>query len=350
MFNAVHGDKLLRKYATPSVDLYALSINPAWEQSGNGTSNGHLVQHLLADWVAIFQFPYNKHLLSTSMSNELVQSTMLAISACHLHHVAPGVLHHQISNYFHQSQVVAGLRRLLIGSASSLGQSDADGLMLSATLLNMITFTIPDSPGSSSESAKFSWVLDPSNDCRPWLDLQVALRPILLSTAHYHEGAINLLAPIFFGVEDQNWEFKRMAQARQMIPARWVRFFGLDDLHPSQGCDSGAVFLDAIAILVQLRKLEPVPSNVYRNLQFLAKIQDGFRALLLQRDSKALWLLGYWLGLLRRFNNVWWCKERAERDYVAICMLLRQRHVAKHTRYQDQIWEEMLSHLESLSL
>lgn len=215
----------------------------------------------------------------------------------------------------------------------------------------MITFTIPDSPGSSNESAKVSWVLDSSNDCRPWLDLQVALRPLLLSTAQYHEGAINLLAPIFFsGVEDQNWEFKNMPGARQMIPARWVSFFGLDDLDPSRGCDSGAVFLDAIAMLVQLRKLEPIPSNVYRNLQFLAKIQDGFRALLLQRDSKALWLLGYWLGLLRRFDNVWWCKERAERDSVAICMLLRQRHVAGHSSSQDRPWAEMLSRLEFLTL
>jgi len=322
-----------------------------WDHTRNGTSNVHLVQHLLVHWIEIFHISCDNRLISLSKSNHLVESTLLAISACHLRHVAPDVLQHQIAEYFHQSQVLGGLRRLFNIPAMILGQSDADGLILCATLLNMITFALPESRNLANKDPKASWVFELDDDCRGWLDLQIGLRPLLQSTAVYLENTVNFLGPIFFGGEKKNWEFKKMPQAASAIPPSWVKFFELKDFDSSCDCKSneiGEIFRGPVAILVQLRDLEPISSNIYKSIQFLAKIQHAFRALLLERDNKALWLFGYWLGLLCRFDNIWWCKERARRDYIAICMLLQQRHLMKQMGVEGQLWAEMMMELESV--
>lgn len=349
-------DKLSEKGIVLLPNLENASVHSTWKHSRIGTSNFHLVHHLLTHWTDIFHFPCDKRLLSMSTSNQLVESTLFAISACHLRHVAPGVLQHQIAEYSHQSQVVSGLRKLLNVPSTQLNQSDADGMMLCATLLNMITFTIPASQDTASRSV--SWVLEPNDDCRAWLDLQIALRPLLLSTSHYFEKTIKLLSPIFFGSDSQHWEFKKMPAARNLIPPTWTEFFELGGRRqlPERGgcvCESnterGSIFLNPVVMLVQLRELDPVASNVYKAIQFLAKIQHGFRALLLGRGSKALWLLGCWLGLLCRFDGAWWCRVRARRDYLAICMLLRQRHLDQERHDKDPLWEYMMMDLMSFA-
>jgi hypothetical protein len=287
-----------------------------------------------------------------SAANPLVESTFLAVAACHLRYVSPGVLQHRIAEHFQQSLLLSHLQKLLNTPSDQFLQSDADAAILCATLLNVITFVLPDSHTATDTDPTSSWVFSMYENCLGWLDLQVGLRPLLLSMAPYFVNTMNFLGPIFLGAEKQTWEFKKMPQAVELIPKTWIDFFELKDF--TVGCDSksneiGEIFRAPVIILAQLRSLESRSlSNVYKCFQFLAKVQKEFRALLREKDDRVLWLFGYWLGILCRFDGIWWCEKRAKRDYTAICMWLRQRDLGKRSGIEGRRWTAMVVELESV--
>ncbi|CAI6332671.1 unnamed protein product [Periconia digitata] len=335
-----------------SLSAVTISTGSPRHYGMKGTSNLELIQHLLAHWTTIFHIPCDTRLLSMSQSNPLVESTMLAIAACHLRHVAPNVTQYQFAEFFYQTQVVSGIRGLLNRPVTSFVQSDADGLLLCATLLNIITFALPRSRETNKAKSSVSWVLESNNDGRAWLDLQVALRPLLLHMPAFLEDTINFLAPIFFGGEKHTWEFQKMSEAANAIPPNWAKFFELNYLYMKDSSKSngrGKVFEKPVTMLIQLRDLDPVAFNIYKSIQFLAKIQQAFRYLLLERDSKALWLLGYWFGLLCRFGDIWWSEQRSKRDHHAVCVLLRQRRHGEEPGEEGILWAEMMLELEMVT-
>ncbi|KAF2833886.1 hypothetical protein CC86DRAFT_16255 [Ophiobolus disseminans] len=341
--------------ASPLADplgAVTLSTNPTWDCLGNGTPTIHLLQHCLAHWNEIFHLPRDQRLLSMSAANPLVERTFLAVTACHLRHVSPGALQHRIADHYQQSLVLSHLRKLLTTPQEKLVQSDSDAVMLCATLLNVITFALPDSQSATANDPKSSWVFETHDECLGWLDLQIGLRPLLLSMSTYFDATIDFLGPIFFGPDRATWEFKKMAQAVDLIPQTWIDFFGFQDLTTQRegSCDQvGNVFRAPVLILAQLRNAEARPGNVYKSIQFLMKFHKECRALLRERDDRAMWLFGYWLGLLCRFEKIWWCKKRARRDYAAICMWLRERPLSQRPGDEGRAWQKMMAELEDLS-
>jgi hypothetical protein len=127
------------------------------------------------------------------------------------------------------------------------------------------------------------------------------------SIAPYIEETLIFLGAIFFDRKQDTWELTKMSNGLEGIPERWIQVFELDG--SGSGCDvsgtsTSAIFRPAVTILTHLRDLEPVQSNVFKNLQFIVKVQQEFQALLFERDERALWLFGYWLGILCRFKGV----------------------------------------------
>jgi len=271
---------------------------------------------------------------------------MFVLAACHLRHVSPGVLQHRIAEHFHQSVVLKELQRLLDTPREQLGQSSVDALILSATLLNMAAFALPNAENTLWTEPKTSWVFSRREERLGWLSLQVGLRPLLLSMAAFLENTLRFLGPVFFG-----GHFSRVSHDLQNVPQSWIEFFEL--YNSGSGCDTmdaSDVFRAPVSMLVQLRDLEPIPINLYKNLQFLGKVQQDFRALLLGRDEKALWLFGYWLGIMCRYEDVWWCAKRSRRDYTATCMWLQQCHVTSRPGIEGEMWMEMMKELEAAPL
>jgi Fungal specific transcription factor domain len=305
--------------------------------------------HFHTHWAQIFHIPRSQTILSLSKSHPLIRSTILAIAACHLRHISPGVLAHRIAEHFQQSLALQDFQAALNTPREQLGQTGVDALMLSATLLNIVAFALPE---SEAETEEMSWVFSPRQDRLGWLALQAGLRPLLLSITAYRDKTLSFLGPIFFEGKKDSWEFTKMHHGLEGVPERWIAVFELDG--SGLGCDvveasytnSSAVYRAPVTILTHLRNLEPVQSNVFKNLQFLGKIQREFRALLFERDERALWLFGYWLGLVCRYNGVWWCEKRARRDHRAVYMWLQKLHLTERPGTEGELWREMMKELE----
>ncbi|KAJ2894361.1 C6 transcription factor [Zalerion maritima] len=124
---------------------------------------------------------------------------------------------------------------------------------------------------------------------------------------------------------------------------------------------------EPIRILSLLHPLPATAETHYKYNQFIGKITPEFKRLLETRDEKALWVLGYWFGLMRRFRDMelwkndglkdkpgsaprgmWYVSTRVERDYRAICLWLTMARVTDRKGREGQLWSIAMDDLEAL--
>lgn len=80
------------------------------------------------------------------------------------------------------------------------------------------------------------------------------------------------------------------------------------------------------AILVgQLMPLECTRKNVLSFLSFITHIEGDFAQALVQRDAKAMLLLGVWYAKMCRYRQ-WWTMRRVVLEGQAVVMYLQQHH------------------------
>ena len=330
-------------------------------------SSSALIHHLHYCWDQILWMPQSKTVMHLFQSSSLVRHTLLAISACHLRHTANDQAQYGIAENLQQSMALNHLRRAINkASKKNFGATDLNAFLLSACLLNVLAFALPepDRPLSRGSNLSLSWIFSQQEG---WLTLQAGLGPLLMSVSPDIEATMKFISEVFLGTAEEDWVFNVVGRdGLKGVPKRWMLFFGLED--PNRGCECAIglsdnskadiamkspseIYRSPVALLVRLRTLRPIPYNAFRTLQFLGKIGAEFRTLLQQGDKKAIWVLGYWFGLLCRFENLWWCQQRTKRDYKAVCSYLERFHPVRQPVASGvtEIWNEMMRELSLAS-
>ncbi|KAK9365017.1 hypothetical protein V1509DRAFT_676962 [Lipomyces kononenkoae] len=340
----------------------------------NGTSSIHLMQHFERHWAEIFGFARSDEVFALSKSHSLVRNTILAVAACHLRHVSPGVLQHRIAEHFQQCLALRDCQKFLATPPTELGQSGVNALMFSAMLLNMLAFTLPESETSSTGEPDLgtSWVFSTHEHRLGWLALQEGLRHVLRSTAAYLGQAMIFLGQVFLGPDNDPWVYSAFPHSLNGLPEKWIKFFKLENA--AYGCECGPagsvevvgassghswtiardkrgeILRPALVALLHSLNAGPVGFNIFKYFPFLSKVHSEFRTLLYDRDEKALWLFGYWLGLMSRFEGLWWCDKRVNRDYKAIRLWLEQAHVTLRPGVEGEMWREMMEEFDKAAV
>jgi len=164
------------------------------------------------------------------------------------------------------------------------------------------------------------------------------------------EKTVRFLDPIMFGHRRVGWTTSRKPQSFDIVPESWIRAFKLKN--SSSSCDSETdadpndSLRPAAIALAYLRGIDPQQSKIFLNLMFLTKIHGDFRLLLYKKDERAMWLFGYWLGLMCRYKGIWWCEQRVRRDYQAVCMFLDKLHLSERAGEDGLYWKDMMQELE----
>ncbi|GJN73399.1 C6 transcription factor [Purpureocillium lilacinum] len=309
-----------------------------------------ILHHFHRHWDQIFPMAYDSEIMELSKSNPLVRSTILAVAACHLRTVAPA-REHQVAENLQLYLALQCYRNALGTPRERLGLTGINTLLIAATLLNMAAFALPSAEADEQPDPSASWVFSTREDRLGWMALQAGLRPLLIAMAPYQPQIADYLGSVFLGVDESSLLIRRLSQVPDNIPSHWVEAFGLHGVSDNFGCESTDAYRVPATVLANLRNLEPVPHNVFLYLMFMGKTHGEFRALLLRRDDRALWLVGYWLGLMCRFEGLWWCQQRARRDYEAVCMWLdcRQLKKSKDSLGDVCMWTSLMEDLATVS-
>jgi hypothetical protein len=329
--------------------------------AADGTPSLHLLQHLHGNWSEILQIPGKEEVSSLMQTYPVVRNSVLALVACHLRHVSPdNADQHSVAEYFQLDLALKDYLQMLERPRSELSPLDSYVLIISAVLLNILAFVLPkgesrgkDNHQSNDFDPLNSWVFSDRPERLGWLIMQAGLRNLVRSFPTKRE-TMDYLYPIFCGPGCM--EYPGMQSGGIIatpIPEKWSEFFGVDfvgfEKGPQDVCDLDESNLLGVPIktLAQNRTLKPVSYNLFRNLYFLSKMQPAFRDLLFMRDEKALWVFGYWLGLMCRFEQVWWCHSRTRRDYEAIRLYLNQNNVTERPGTEGKEWKVMMQELDA---
>ncbi|KAH7322996.1 hypothetical protein B0I35DRAFT_476891 [Stachybotrys elegans] len=320
--------------------LAAPTLDPSFSPgSDNGTDDAQLWQNLQQYEAELFQMKNSSTIIAFSQGNSLLNHVLLALSACHLRQQTPGSVQHRIAEHFQQSEALHEFQQALDTPRQDLGEQGVSVLILSAILLGQITFALPASETADDEhlDPRSSWVFDQGDSQLGWLDLQVGLHSLIASVAPYGGPALDFVSSIFIQDREDTWWGAQGERPLRAMPSTWAHVLHFDNEIP--------VHSQASALL-DLRDTQPVAPNVFKALIFLGDIDQNFRQLLNTKDERALWMLGYWFGLLSRFEDVWWTRQRARRDHQAILMWLQQLNLGGRPGPQGQAWQAMMHELE----
>ena len=293
----------------------------------------NITRHFQRNWDEIFSIPGIYRVISLSQRSSLILHAILAISACHLRHASPENTQHRITEHLYLSFALQQYQKIFNAPRATLDDSGVEILLISAMLLNILTFPLPESRVGHGEST--SWLFGPDENLNGWLALQAGIKPLLISTsAQIHKTRCSV-GQIVFGCDERNWPTPNFVLNQALLPDRWIKAFNLDDPW------SRDAFGLPVAIIQELQYVKPLRLNVFRNLLFVWKMPMRFRSLLREKDERAVWLFGYWLGLLCRDEGAWWCDKRVRSEYQAISIFLDQLCLPERPGSEGELWSEM---------
>ncbi|KAF2670422.1 hypothetical protein BT63DRAFT_424367 [Microthyrium microscopicum] len=311
--------------------------------SDSEASSINITNHLQNHCTEIVQIPGSLKLLSLARSYPVLQQSLLAVAACHLRQMAPTVRQHQIDEKLHLDLALQSYQSILYTPKEKLCQSDVDCVMLCTTLFNVIAFTLSQSEDEDLRDLdpENSWVFSPRKDRLSWMALQAGIHPLLRYLSPFMSKTMEAISPLFLSPGEL---FMGVPLWLYEPPKTWIGAFGIDSSDSTTQLNSTSdLYRAPVSVIAWLRTLPPVGGSLFQHLSFLGKIQPRFRYLLYDRDERALWLFGYWLGLMSRFATFWWCHKHAKRDHKAIGMWLGRLQLTERVGTEGETWKELMS-------
>jgi hypothetical protein len=309
-----------------------------------GTPIAALLHHVTVDLDTFLGMPLEPSLWDLACTHPHLLAAILALSACHLRHHSPDPYQHRIAEFSFES---IALRMFQITLPDPLDQQRSDALLLTSMMLNTLTFAFVDDAACST-----SWVSSDQADRLGWLSLQLGLKPLLLATKPFHERSI--LQPIFIASDDEHKTFSAEGVSADRVPEVWLKVLcgkawgqNICGEKPKGEDALGQYLHEPTRILSEIRRLQPSGENVLLFVQFVRKLDYEFLAMLFDRDERALWVMGYWLGLLGRLD-MWWSKLRVARDWMAIRNFLLEKGVCRRKGEYGRMWRQLMNDYDAV--
>lgn len=259
----------------------------------------------------------------------------LAVAASHLRYHASEKSTYRMSENWQQMQAITGFNEAL--AQTSLHQSLADALVLTSVLMNVLTFSCIEYPTDITKSWLFT-----TNSQLSWFSVNLGLKALIHRTVAYQSNSV--LQWLYSASDDNHGTFYGDSEPLDIVPQHWKEVLGLDGTATSDALYEPARFLAAI------RAIEPTPESLPLYLNFMGAIDVDFqfRGLLFRRDMRAVWLLGYWMGLLCRLD-CWWTRGRATLEWDATCVWMELQVQQLEGDARDR-WMGMMEELRTANV
>lgn len=255
----------------------------------------------------------------------------LAVSASHLRHHSMNKHSYRASENWQQMQAITGFNTAL--TKAKLNQSLADALVLTSVLINVLTFSCVE----DYNNLHLSWLFA-GNVHLSWFSVNLGLKALIQRTTEYQQHSI--LQWMYTSSDDESCTFYGTNGHVDIIPRHWKQFLGLE-------CPTrSAILSEPARFLAAIRTIEPTSESLPLYLNFMGSIDTNFefRNLLLRRDLRAVWLLGYWMGLLCRLD-CWWTEGRARLEWRATCVWMQLQLKTLDESCDRHLWSRMMDEL-----
>jgi hypothetical protein len=266
-------------------------------------------------------------ILYLGMSHPFLLDAVLAVSASHLRCHAMNKQSSRSAEQFYQPLAARRFQELL---SQTMDQQTADAALLTCMFLGVLAFSFLEDDNPMS-----SWMFRNDPERLNWLSLNLGLKPLLIATEAYRQNSI--LQWTYNASDDDQRTFYGEHRSLHRVPEHWVQFLGLG-LDPS----TGNILREPARMLAEIRLFEPRGEHFFLYINFIGALdlEFQFRGLLEHNDVRAIWLLGYWMGLMCRYDY-WWMRVRASSEWRATCIWLN-RLKFRETGREGQMWTKLM--------
>lgn len=193
--------------------------------------------------------------------------------------------------------------------------TDRNAIWTTACLLgNMTSFAI------ESSDPEMSWPLSPSADSSfDWLNMHKGMAVFYNLCAPQEPGGIfhDLLRHPAYNVLKDKWA----VDSRDGVEGILSQFANLCDLSPVSNRQNSPYHF-SLRLLTQIWDIESTPHTAFRFLTFISLMPADMKALLMQKDPRAMIILAYWYTKI--FHVHYWLHQRAVVECAAICIYLKR--------------------------
>jgi hypothetical protein len=292
-------------------------------------------------------------IVSLALAHPFLLNAVLAVSASHLrYHRMTSQSHREsrVAEHVHQTLALHDFRRALALFPLAPDQHDkADALVLTCMFLNVLAFSLDDIGDEHGEdnSPNTSWIFYPRDPNRlSWFCVQLGLKPLLAATAHLRASSNKNNTTTMLTQMYGDKQTRSSPSKTHPLPPHWLSFL------KSGGDEHDNPLLEPARVLAQACDMPPHADSFLSYVRFVGALDTDsrFRGLLEARDPRAVWLLGYWLGLMGRFRPFcWWLRGRVKKEWRAICEWLRQQGGSgsgMEERERGSVWGLPMSEIE----
>lgn len=238
-----------------------------------GTSSGVLLHHFeTVGSTAVFDMPdFVRSIMPLALRHVHLRNTVLAVAASHLCHWAPGSRENRVATHYQQTLALQAYQQALATPLADKGQAGIDALLLTAMIINMLSFILPTdesdvvmewhgeggqggqqggqggqqggqggngasgggdgwlgrSPSADLDvNPRRSWVFSTHPNRLVWLAVAMGLAPLLVATEPWREHSS--LRDLFANSDDERRILSGTWQSVHRVPQAWLDLFGID--------------------------------------------------------------------------------------------------------------------------
>ncbi|KAK9368582.1 hypothetical protein V1509DRAFT_623327 [Lipomyces kononenkoae] len=235
---------------------------------------------------------------------------------------------YQEAYHYHISCAAALLNERLSRSSFNIA-ADRNAIWTTAAVLSSLA-----SFAREAYNPELAWPLCPSSSSSlDWMDMHKGISVIYRLVSPVGPGGMfhDLIADPNHSFLVNKWiEDKR--DGIEGIPPQFVTLCGLT---PASNVHNSP-YHATVRALAAIWDMECTPLTGFRFITFISLLQPEMKALLVQKDPRALVLLAYWYTKI--FNLHFWWHQRAVIECAAICIYLKRYH------YLDPLVMDMLQY------
>ncbi|KEF52167.1 uncharacterized protein A1O9_11794 [Exophiala aquamarina CBS 119918] len=254
---------------------------------------------------------YQNEIITLARSNPVLMHTILTVTLMHDRFLSPTRNYRRSAvEAYHCYRASTSLQEQL---ARPLGLAEQAALWTSTALLGIIVFAQLD-----ADTPDEVWPLAPCSTPKvDWVRIGQGKSGVYQITPLLHEDPV--FGPLTV-IQNPEKEFKlTTGLTLGQLPRPFIRLYGLDD----HGTDEFNLYRPALRRLA--RALDPKchPVKVVMDFWGFTNMKPEFKALLDDRDPRALLILAYWYMRVNQLG-VWWLRPRTVLEGRAICAYLEQ--------------------------
>lgn len=202
--------------------------------------------------------------------------------------------------------------------SKAIPHEEKDAMWGTAALLGAITIASLD-----ATTADEAWPLAPpsANDL-DWLRMSNGKKAVWELANPIREDSIWRPALMYESEKGQIPQCPRRQEIDCLFPF-FQQLYQYDESTPESIRDS---YYTATSLVIRLLPIQCTHSTILYFLAFFGHMEPEFKALLHEKDPKALLLLAWWYAKMLDYP-VWWLQRRSQLECKAICMYLQRYHM-----------------------